>query len=661
MSRKDEFIKKKIAKEILEPLKKKIFAEVKKREFSSEMKDSFLEKQFESVEDESFKESEFSEKFLKYYTKRKSEVEGDYKKLINRIKYLEFMMRWEDESNNVFRSREIQKEIYKCENEIKDLENEDPIAFYTIKSILWSNEREGLKKGNLVHTPTVTKALKDIISALRNGEAVFLRGHLGSGKTELAVEATKAFSLEYELDSKIRERLNQWANTPDWNREEQENYFIQVLEEELKKLQEKEEEFRPYFIAGNKDIRATDLFVEKILSLEGALSDKNILDALREEDEEILRLTNSLELDDIELSDLKDYSSEVRNLYRLKHGSFGTTVKKVPREVLLSVTEGKALVIDELNGISMEHLIGLNDLLQKKPGENVYITGVGSVNIKKGFGLVSTGNLSSSSVIYGGTDELNPAFASRFYGFEYSYLPQSIEGILESQEKPENNELFRVVLSLLAREDGSLFIPGGIQGVKRVFALCQYARATQDIFSGRYKSSVEFFSDGLEPELSSSVLSLRSLRRIIDDWSLGLKKDLDQALWDGFLRSVTVDDDLNLLINLSLMFGFFPKSGGWSVPKRGAGEAVVTWEEMRDSNESFSPVEPEVLTVFECLKYLYGEGPSFEKLPDFMEEYLEGEKISPEEFLEIEEEVSQMEESAIIARVIDEEGNSNGK
>lgn len=46
----------------------------------------------------------------------------------------------------------------------------------------------------------------------------------------------------------------------------------------------------------------------------------------------------------------------------------------------------------------MQNLIGLNDILQSKFGAKAYVTGFGPVTIKKGFGLIGTGNLSTDLV-----------------------------------------------------------------------------------------------------------------------------------------------------------------------------------------------------------------------------------------------------------------------
>lgn len=83
----------------------------------------------------------------------------------------------------------------------------------------------------------------------------------------------------------------------------------------------------------------------------------------------------------------------------------------------------------------MQNLIALNDLLQRHVGQTAYITGVGPIEIKQGFGFIGTGNLSTDLIHYEGTNQLNPAFQSRFVTIEYNYVPQQLSGELKFVKK----------------------------------------------------------------------------------------------------------------------------------------------------------------------------------------------------------------------------------
>lgn len=587
-------------------------------------------------------DEEFARLYGDFFEHRRKRTLARIKELEEEKLFVEFLLREEGrrKKKTLFYGIALENKKRDIEEAFENLAQEDPVAFYTVKGYFWDRERERL--GNLIVTPYVEKGLKDIVRALHRGEAVFLRGHLGSGKTELAMAAAQVFARENYVDRYVRQRMSFPPKKDE---------VLELFKEGERRFKEEDPgNYRPYFIAGNKDIRATDLFTEKVLTLQGALEGKTIEEAMEEEWREYKRWEEGRG----QKADNEDFR-EVRALYRLKHGSFGTKVEKQKREVLLAILEGRPLVIDELNAIAMEHLIGLNDLLQKKPGDDVYITGVGQVQVKEGFGLIATGNLSSESVLYGGTDELNPAFASRFYGFEYSYLPQEEHVTLGNREHPEKDELFRVVISLLADDEGNLILPGGLPSLRKLYALCQYGAVTQDIFSGRFRRATELFGDGLEPELTGAVLSMRALGRVLEEWNLGVSKDLDTALWDGFIRSVTSEDDVNVLMNLARMYGFFSTKEGWEVPRKGVGEAAVTLEEIRKNPSGYRPPKPEVFTREEVLELLFGEVPDFGELPSVLEKYLTEENISPEQFLTLQERLKSMEDTTIIESILEEE------
>ena len=61
------------------------------------------------------------------------------------------------------------------------------------------------------------------------------------------------------------------------------------------------------------------------------------------------------------------------------------------------------------------------------------------MKIAEGFCLIGTGNLSTGTVSYEGTNVLNPAFQSRFTTIAYNYVPQSTEGTLAEQKNPAKN------------------------------------------------------------------------------------------------------------------------------------------------------------------------------------------------------------------------------
>ena len=229
---------------------------------------------------------------------------------------------------------------------------------------------------------------------------------------------------------------------------EKRTYYKEVLARGSEKDLEK---IYPYFISGSYNLTYEDMFVEKTLSLEKANSKESDIDLVDKVVDQYLTWLRSHE------KDFKNLPYEKENLIKSKlwdsiseiviarNSTYGTVVKKIEKEILLAVKNGRTVIIDELNTIAMENLIGLNDILQSKVGSMAYVTGLGPVKIKKGFGLIGTGNLSTDSVSYEGTQDLNPAFKSRFLTIEYNYVNQSTLGSLKNQTNSEKNELFRKV------------------------------------------------------------------------------------------------------------------------------------------------------------------------------------------------------------------------
>ncbi|MDD4753418.1 MAG: hypothetical protein PHT78_09265 [Desulfitobacteriaceae bacterium] len=122
-------------------------------------------------------------------------------------------------------------------------------------------------------------------------------------------------------------------------------------------------------------------------------------------------------------------------------------------------------------------------------------------------------------VNYEGTNELNPAFKSRFVTIEYNYVPQKITGSLEDQEFPEKNELFRIIITRLADKNGNIHIPDSKRTLEELFRFSQLCRVTQNIFMGNWKENEvqkDFGTD--EPELRESVLSIRNILHVLDNF-----------------------------------------------------------------------------------------------------------------------------------------------
>lgn len=513
-------------------------------------------------------------------------------------------------------------------DQIKEFKDIDPIHFLAYGEVFFEKNQEA-RHSNLVLTAYVREAIGRITDVLHRGDAVFLRGHLGTGKTELAYEAMEVFSFEVHLDQVLWPLLDK-AQEEDY-REIYQKAYDQVQKETLAS---------PYFISGNKDIRASDLFIEKSLKLKGALEGKSIQKAYKE-----------LEALREELADSQEEKEVVNQLYSMKYGNFGTEVIDLSKEVYLAIKEGRPLIIDELNAIPMEHLIALNDLLQKKPGESVYITGIGQVLIKRGFGLIATGNISTESIFYEGTEDLNPAFSSRFISLEYDYLPQNIDDRFAKMEDLGKNQLYQVLISLLTNQDGKLYLPGGLKSMEELYRLAQLAKTTQLIFSNRW-----YDNGDMDVELREGVISLRHLVRILEEWAFGEKIDLSMALYQGFISSNHNDDDVNLLLELAANYGFFKSSDGWTVKRRGVGEPAPLKEELRSRPYHYLPLDLEEVAREDFLAILFGPLPKWEEVPEELASVYQGQGVDPVEFLDFKNRLQDLEENiSLVERMGDQD------
>ncbi|WP_054252724.1 AAA family ATPase [Neofamilia massiliensis] len=437
---------------------------------STSLGEFFKNFRIEEDVDRSFSENDLLKKYKDYLTLNKSYQKKAIEELENLIAYEKFFLTVERKENqnlyasnfygSSFQTRARIERINEYNKNLKELITSSPDAweFYYQRQLL--RDIENSNSNNLVDISYVLEAKKKIIESLKAGTPVYLVGHLGSGKTQLAREAAMEFSIENIIQDDLELEMNKWfLKNQNISEAEAIEKFAQLNKEKrtyykeaLARGSEKDlEKIYPYFISGSYNLTYEDMFVEKTLSLEKANSKESDIDLVDKVVDQYLTWLRSHE------KDFKNLPYEKENLIKSKlwdsiseifiarNSTYGTVVKKIEKEILLAVKNGRTVIIDELNTIAMENLIGLNDILQSKVGSMAYVTGLGPVKIKKGFGLIGTGNLSTDSVSYEGTQDLNPAFKSRFLTIEYNYVNQSTLGSLKNQTNPEKNELFRKV------------------------------------------------------------------------------------------------------------------------------------------------------------------------------------------------------------------------
>lgn len=519
------------------------------------------------------------------------------------------------------KTRAHAEQIQRLQKEIAAQLQSDPDFFYVFTKEQLHRDMEQEHAGRLVDVPYLQRARQQIRTSLDAGIPVYLVGHLGSGKTQLAVECAEDYLRERILQAKLSEKMAAYRKRhPEASRRNELDYFEQIYPKAKEEAAGKD--CHPYFIAGSHNLTAEDMFFEKTLKLShasGNVSNGEELNQL------ISGFTSFLKENEARMKDMKpDQQMELMlagwktfsELYIAENTGYGTTVEKIEKEVLLAIREGRPIVIDEINTIAMANLIALNDILQHHAGQTAYVTGIGSLTIAEGFCLIGTGNLSTGTVTYEGTNVLNPAFQSRFTTIVYNYVPQQTEGTLEEQfhtdHHPESNELFRLLIEHLCMEDGTLSLPDPPATLPALWRLAQLARVSQNIFEG-HSTAPE--GKGDTPVLNEAVLSVRNLIHVLDHWDYGEEEDLSMALWNGFLSSVTNPDDRNLLLALAARYGFFSEPDGWHIENRARGDAALTYDEIRTCPYQHHLLPLELLSSEDVAILLFGKGPKRRQLP----------------------------------------------
>lgn len=560
--------------------------------------------------------------------------------------------------------------ITKSEQKLEELKNLTPESWGAINGLELRKNIQEIKQGKLVKTPYVERNIKRLKNNIERGQPSFIHGHLGSGKTELAITAAKESVLEaksmeiakYEYDQWLKDAKEKSVNpSGDQRREYLATAYQRTLNYMTSQYNKGDsdlvEKVSPLIISGSKDLTSQDLYSEKTLKLtkfngKAILEHKADLEQqIQQWQEDNAEMLNAMTLEQRQKAEA-EAANQILEIYKLKNQAFGTEVETVKKEIYRGVLEGRPVIIDEVNAIPSAVLISMNDILQRRPGQTCFIPGTGTVKIQPGFSIIMTGNLSSSNVSYEGTNDLNPAFQSRLDTFEYDYLPQSCEDRdYKDQTDPSRNELFRAIITQLLDDKGHLQLPEMDKSLTQLFRLAQLARETQNIFSEKWAEShinTDISGDEAEPRLERSVLSIRNIRNVLLEWNKGGDKDLDMALWDGFISQIINPDDQNLILSLAKKFNFFNSEDGWDVETKPVGlNSLTSLREIRTFEYEHQLQPLETMPMVQVLEYIFGPPPARTEYPDISQLELddfvnEGEEISPEEYIELVEQQSQL-------------------
>jgi MoxR-like ATPase len=457
---------------------------------------------------------------------------------------------------------EIRSERERVEKSEQALYQESPEAYYGLHLRELKEFKRALTEGKIVETEYVEKQSNDVEAHLRAGQPVLVYGHLGTGKTELAISvAEKMLRDRPDVLERIEARLAAWmAEHPDGSEREQAEERAAITKDETS----------PLVISGYKHASTTEFFGHQNLSI-----DKVDMEKVREEIREIEQQFEAWKSEytaahpevsgselDAELARGHERILEA-NLTRMQGGTISTYFLG---PIYRAMQEGRTLIIDEVNAIPHEVLISLNHILTRKPGDIVSVqqdSGM-KIEVKEGYGIIMTGNINQGDSRYIDRQDLDPAFLSRLHRIEHDYLPQKIEGTLGT-EAGEGNELYQVMLARIMDKRGNMDVPEGTP--EALWLLAQAARVTQEVFSGKNKNDKYFYTEGIGRPVSytlvEGVMSMRGIEKVINQWQKeGYAHELDHYLFNEFINQPTVTADKAYLYQLFReRFGFFAGDG----------------------------------------------------------------------------------------------------
>ncbi len=460
-------------------------------------------------------------------------------------------------------------ENYKKQIETKreEIKQHDPESWYGLNLKELKDLKNNLKSGKIVETGYVKKQSDDVMAHVLSGQPVFIHGHLGSGKTELAFHVAKKI-LENRGDL-VEQSVNEKGES--------------IITDNRSAL----------IISGSKHTSLSELYGHMTLDMSTIDSE---LSVQKRED----FLTNVQKRFDtwIENNQSASDSEKTRQFDLIKSayqtelaGEYakGTITDFYTGPVFKAMEQGRPVILDEVNAIPHEILISLNHLLTRKPGDKVSIQQDSGkeITVRDGFGFILTGNINDgTNELYIGREDMDPAFLSRLYKMEHQYLPQATEGTIDEasikNEHGQGNELFEIMMARIMDRHGNIEIPEG--ELRKIWNLAKAARIIQDIFAGKNTNSSYYFiqsgnSQAQPYRLKEGVLSIRGIDKIISAWqSDGMIKEFDHYVYKEFIGSVANIQDRAFLYQLmNAQFGFFTSNGWNQSPDYGVGGKVTNF------------------------------------------------------------------------------------
>ncbi len=258
-------------------------------------------------------------------------------------------------------------------SQVKDLMGREEI-FYEVKRRNLLEYRRQLLSDGFVETASVRNDVMKTISHLQLGIPVLLRGHLGTGKTEIALHVSR-------------------------------RYFGQ----------------EPEFISGSEEATKYDIYGKTQIGVRPEDDKMREFKFRMDEYQKMNPEAKKKELKEIEKQ--YDQTIVVKGL-TTSFFQYGPLVR--------AMKKGSPLIIDEMDGIPHSIIMRLNHVLTRRPGDRVRVQEDGGeeITVQRGFCVMATGNIKSARYK---REELDAAFLSRWWCNDIYYPPQDeTYGILVS-------------------------------------------------------------------------------------------------------------------------------------------------------------------------------------------------------------------------------------
>jgi len=394
--------------------------------------------------------------------------------------------------------REISRyeaEIAKTDEMIEELARKNPVAFQAHWLLRLREHKRQFEESGIIETPAIRQQTEKLMSDTRrklegtNG-VVALLGPTGSGKTVLARKLAAAFSPHGEYE----------------------------------------------FVSGHPKMTAEDLIERLGITVASTPPEKV--------PEFIALAQERFRAEHPELSgeELKTQLDLIADIVSGREKQKVLESKKILEAVGRAAAEGKIVVIDEFNYLPPDTLAALNDLLSAKPG----------VKVKKGFGVIFTGNIGKE---YLKRQPLDPAFVNRILSgtVEYAFPPQELNAALDesiksneelaSGEVPLKRDLYQIAVTQLLDKRGNLLAPE--QALRQVWDLTRIVSLAQQISAGKDFRDLGLNIPGTQAvtamKFEQIFLSFRNLNQIVREWKQdGFTKPLDWYVFANVIRPAAV-------------------------------------------------------------------------------------------------------------------------